>query len=645
MEAVAAGVPRGPSSYLARLRLDRAAMETRFGLRFEPVDDDLGPAALALVRLAGGDLVGFGRLRYDTDPGVEVVHYTTRPPREVVAELLAESGLTHQDLSWMNGGLPGAEFEPVARSVTEAVLYLTGDPDGEAQIDDGGAAVRRGERTVLVDPRSEGLLDAAQWQDHSRRCASRAAALLRVLGEHRPTAAEHDQARHLLEWAVECAAEVLRLVPSGAGEVPVRHLWTAAGIGAARSRAADFGVPRIDRELARRRQELAEFAAVFGPPPAERTAPMTPPLARSAYDASMFLDFQECRCGGRLLSAAEHIRPAGDHQVLTVKARCTRRAWHRFKFRFSVLPGTLSPGHWQMSPRREPSHVVDPGQWLVVATVFAGGDDRMPAMNSRLAASSVEEAMLFVPPGGDAVPEEEIRGRHGRALLADEPERFRWPWLLAARDGYLAASGPEDPGPEFHPLPTRSVTEALMFMDLHRCVCGTAEFHRTAPARGGDGVRVTLRYQGRCLACRRERVFAFTVPRDDPDPEPMGYGLSLPADGPSALLDAGFLWQIGEINETEAERVEQAAAAAGWDDDCWEAMLAALSTSVAAYDELLALLPPGADAVPDGEFRTAAGRSLRRGRAESFTRARLLAEHTRRRLRLDGFLAAVPEPG
>ncbi|MBW6439616.1 hypothetical protein KZ829_38405 [Actinoplanes hulinensis] len=643
MEAVAVGVRRGPSSYLARLRLDRATVETRFGLRFETVDDDLGPAALALIRLAGGDLIGFGRLQYDAEPGVEVVHYTARPPREVVAELLAESGLTHQDLSWMSGGLPGAEFEPVARSVTEAILYLTGDPDGEVRITTDRTEVRRGERTVLVDPASDGLLDAAQWQEHSRRCAGRAAEMLRVFGERRPTAAEHERARHLLECAVDCAAEVARLVPAGTGQVPVRHLWTADGLQALRQRAADFGVPRIDRELARRRLDLAEFVAVFGPPPVDRTAPMNPPLARSGSDASMFLDFQECRCGGKLLSFGERSLPAGDHEVLTVKARCVRRVWHRFRFRFTVRPGTLGTARWQMSLRGEPSHLVDPGQWLVMATVYAAGDQQAHAMNMKLAASSVEEAMLFVPPGADAVPEEEIRSRHGQEMLAVEPDRFRWPWLLAARDDYLAASGPEDPGPELHPLPARGVTEALMFMDLHRCECGTAEFHRQVQERGGDPARLTLRYHGVCLACRRERAFVFTVPRDDPDPDPLGYGLSMPGDGPSALLDAGQLWMIGEMNAERANQLEHAAAG-DWDDDSWEAMLAALATSVAVYDELLALLPPGAGAIPDGEFRTPAGRSRLRYLPESFARGHLSAERARRRHRLDEFLATVPEP-
>jgi hypothetical protein len=282
-----------------------------------------------------------------------------------------------------------------------------------------------------------------------------------------------------------------------------------------------------------------------------------------------------------------------------------------------------------MSDRRQPSHLVDPGEWLVAAGSFAGGEPRLRAMNLKLAASCVEEAMLFVPPGADAIPADEVRGRRGRELYDADPARFRWPDLLAARDEYLAASGAEDPLPAVHPLPARSVNEALLFINLHRCVCGTVEFRRSR-----HETEAGLHYGGMCLTCRRDRAFVFTVPPDDSDPEPMGFGFSLPGDGPSALLDAGEFWAAGEGYEEAAAGSEKTAR----DDDTWEQVLAALASSVAVCDELLAVLPEGAADIPDEEFRTPAGRTLRRRHPEVFTRAHLTAERDRRRQRLDDFL-------
>lgn len=467
--------------------------------------------------------------------------------------------------------------------------------------------------------------DAGQCQDLARRCAREAAGLIRGYWSRRPTAQEYEQVEHLLKRAVEYTAEVRGFVPDGAEAVPAEALWTAEGQRAWRERPEDFRVPRIDRELARHRLARAEFAAVFGPPPAERSAAAEPPLARSAYDASMFLDFRKCRCGGRLISVAER---TDDRGVLTVKARCARRRWHRYHFRFTTVPGTPEAPHWEMSDRRQPSHLVDPGEWLVAARSFAGGNPRMRAMNMKLAASSVEEAMLFVPPGQDAVPAGAVRSRPGRELYEAEPDRFRWSSLLAERDDYLAASGPEDPLPAVHPLPARSVNEALLFIDLHRCACGTIEFRRSVHESEAG-----LRYGGMCLTCRRDRAFVFTVPPGDSDPEPMGYGFSLPGDGPSALLDAGEFWTAGETYEQEADRIPPR----DRDDDSWERRLAALASSVAVCDELLALLAP--DDIPDEHFRTPTGRALRRRHPELFTRTHLSTERDRRRRLLDAFLA------
>jgi hypothetical protein len=91
---------------LAKLSLATADLEARWGLRFEPVEHDLGPARLALVRLSSGTIIGFARVETDSLPGVDVYQYGFRLPSEVMAELLAESGLDASEVSWTSADHP-----------------------------------------------------------------------------------------------------------------------------------------------------------------------------------------------------------------------------------------------------------------------------------------------------------------------------------------------------------------------------------------------------------------------------------------------------------------------------------------------------------------------------------------------------------
>lgn len=107
MEIVPSDTPREPTAQaLAKLRLSVTDLETRFGLRFEPVDHDLGPASLALARLSSGTVIGFARLDGDPEPGVDVYQYAHRPPSEVLAELVTEAGLDDGDLTWSSSDEP-----------------------------------------------------------------------------------------------------------------------------------------------------------------------------------------------------------------------------------------------------------------------------------------------------------------------------------------------------------------------------------------------------------------------------------------------------------------------------------------------------------------------------------------------------------
>lgn len=107
MEIVPFDTPREPSAHaLAKLRLSATDLEMRFGLRFEPVDNDLGRASLALARLPSGTVIGFARLDGDPLPGVDVYQYGYRPPSEVLAELVTEAGLREDDITWSSSDEP-----------------------------------------------------------------------------------------------------------------------------------------------------------------------------------------------------------------------------------------------------------------------------------------------------------------------------------------------------------------------------------------------------------------------------------------------------------------------------------------------------------------------------------------------------------
>ena len=92
---------RGAPEVIARLTVEQADAERRFGLRFTPVANDVSPAVMALARLSTGTLVGFAKLEYDPVGGIELVQFSKREPRDVLAELLDETDLTRDQVAWL----------------------------------------------------------------------------------------------------------------------------------------------------------------------------------------------------------------------------------------------------------------------------------------------------------------------------------------------------------------------------------------------------------------------------------------------------------------------------------------------------------------------------------------------------------------
>jgi hypothetical protein len=70
----------------------------------------------------------------------------------------------------------------------------------------------------------------------------------------------------------------------------------------------------------------------------------------------------------------------------------------------------------------EPSELLDPGEWLMVADLAAKG--AADASDLRLAAAATDEAIKFIPETADRVPPEAIRSVDGQRIYAEDPGRF-----------------------------------------------------------------------------------------------------------------------------------------------------------------------------------------------------------------------------
>jgi hypothetical protein len=164
-------------------------------------------------------------------------------------------------------------------------------------------------------------------------------------------------------------------------------------------------------------------------------------------------------------------------------------------------------------------------------------------------------------------------------------------------------------------LVSRSTEESHLYMHLHPCECGEADFDwRDHDIVSGNGWLVSI-YSGECGRCGRSRSFEFAL-APEPSPPPPALGGSVP----SHIIDPG---EFLEIAQRLAATVPADPAAV--DDDEFHAARDALAFAVASVEEVLKFIPEGAEAVPAAAFRSAAGQRFRREAPERFTRTRLAA--------------------
>lgn len=163
---------------------------------------------------------------------------------------------------------------------------------------------------------------------------------------------------------------------------------------------------------------------------------------------------------------------------------------------------------------------------------------------------------------------------------------------------------------------SRTNAEAHLYMDLRPCTCGETRFDRQSAVVALEDGDLAARYSGPCPACGRAREFTFRLPAE-PTLAPSG-GFHYGAAEPSQLLDPGeWLWAA----DAYARLVPAGRATA----EAGQRARATLFRAVAAVDEVLKFVPPGAESVPASAFTSERGRDLHRRDPGRFRRDRLAA--------------------
>jgi len=174
-------------------------------------------------------------------------------------------------------------------------------------------------------------------------------------------------------------------------------------------------------------------------------------LARSNAEAHLYMSMNPCECGetrfaglpkGAVLTADGD--PASRYDATCASCGAARR----FEFR---LPATILPPLAQgvRFGGDEPSELLDPGEWMLVAddhaqrvpahgagpTIAAGGG---PERALTVAIAALDEILKFFPPDADECPAEAFSSARGKAAHAADPGRFQRARLAAARAAYAA---------------------------------------------------------------------------------------------------------------------------------------------------------------------------------------------------------------
>lgn len=149
----------------------------------------------------------------------------------------------------------------------------------------------------------------------------------------------------------------------------------------------------------------------------------------------------------------------------------------------------------------------------------------------------------------------------------------------------------------------RNNAEAHLFIDLRPCSCGEHRFarHSAVAMVNGD---LASRYTGACARCGAERKFEFRLPQEIMAPP--ATGVQFGGAKSSELLDPGE-WLLVADRCARSVPVSQT----GLEGEARRSARHTLATAVAALEEVLKFIPPGAAEVPVSAFTTLLGRETR----------------------------------
>lgn len=176
---------------------------------------------------------------------------------------------------------------------------------------------------------------------------------------------------------------------------------------------------------------------------------MTLPAARTRDEAHLYMDMNPCeRCGDVEVVWESALTDRDGVPARRYWGNCGDCGAHR-EFVFALPERPLAPeeGALVFFGGPEPSRLLDPGEWLLVADLCAQAaaapDGSPPAADAReslaIAVAAVNEILKFVPAGENAVPESAFWTDRGRTVHQQEPGRFTRRRLLIVRDAYQDA--------------------------------------------------------------------------------------------------------------------------------------------------------------------------------------------------------------
>jgi hypothetical protein len=176
---------------------------------------------------------------------------------------------------------------------------------------------------------------------------------------------------------------------------------------------------------------------------------VTLPVARTRDEAHLYMDMHPCeRCGDVNVTWDSSLTDDNGTPARRYHGTCGDCGAQRaFVFALPERPLVAGADEVVVFGGPDPSRLLDPGEWLLVADLCAQAaavpDGAIPGADERqsiaIAVAAVGEILKFVPAGADAVPESAFWSTRGRTVFLQEPGRFQRRRLLIVRDTYRDA--------------------------------------------------------------------------------------------------------------------------------------------------------------------------------------------------------------